>query len=115
LKFLLVPDQCYASLKGCPRPVLGNDAGDDREGLAEACSGIGATKDREAIMLVGYILLNVGLVLLINGLSLFDRVGQKEISVANFLAGTMFLLNSLYLAFGTESLSEKRLSGNSVL
>jgi hypothetical protein len=50
-------------------------------------------------MLVGYILLNVGLVLLINGLLLLGQVDQKEISVANFFAGTMFLLNSLYLAF----------------
>lgn len=53
-------------------------------------------------MIVGYILINVGVVLLINGLLLYDKVGQKEVSVANFFAGAMFLVNSLYLAFGGE-------------
>jgi hypothetical protein len=53
-------------------------------------------------MIVGYILVNVGLVLGINGLWLLDRVGQKEVSVANFFAGGMLLLCSLYIAFATE-------------
>ncbi len=51
-------------------------------------------------MLLGLSLFYVGAVLILNGLWMLGRVGDREISVINLFAGGLTLLVSLKLAFG---------------
>lgn len=51
-------------------------------------------------MLLGLALFYVGAVLILNGLWLLGRIGDREISVINFFTGGVTLLVSLKLAFG---------------
>lgn len=51
-------------------------------------------------MLLGLTLLYVGAVLILNGLWMLGRIGDKEISVINLFAGGLTLLVALKLAFG---------------
>ena len=51
-------------------------------------------------MLLGLALFYVGAVLILNGLWMLGRIGDREISVINLFAGGLTLLVSLKLAFG---------------
>ncbi|EEG07987.1 AmiS/UreI family transporter [Pseudogulbenkiania ferrooxidans] len=51
-------------------------------------------------MLLGLALLYVGAVLILNGLWMLGRIGDREISVINLFAGGLTLLVALKLAFG---------------
>ncbi|WP_024303689.1 AmiS/UreI family transporter [Pseudogulbenkiania sp. MAI-1] len=51
-------------------------------------------------MLLGLTLLYVGAVLILNGLWMLGRIGDREISVINLFAGGLTLLVALKLAFG---------------
>ena len=51
-------------------------------------------------MLLGLSLFYVGAVLILNGLWMLGRIGDREIAVINLFTGTLTLLVSLKLAFG---------------
>ena len=51
-------------------------------------------------MLLGLSLFYVGAVLILNGLWMLGRIGDREIAVINLLTGGLTLLVSLKLAFG---------------
>lgn len=51
-------------------------------------------------MLLGLALFYVGAVLILNGLWMLGRIGDREISVINLFAGGLTLLVSLRMAFG---------------
>ena len=56
-------------------------------------------------MLLGLSLFYVGAVLILNGLWMLGRIGDREIAVINLFTGGLTLLVSLKLAFGDGDVS----------